>query len=229
MKSEGDAYWENARIDMVECVARHFAQTGDMTGTFEMGDRLKAALRSVPRHRFVPSASQALGYHDSALSIGHGQTISQPFIVALMIELAAVKPGDRVLEVGTGCGYDAAVLSLIVDEVYTIERVPELAERSSDCLSDLGFDRIHVRCGDGFDGWPEAAPFDAILVTACANEIPAPLVTQLAIGGRIVIPVGTPNAYQELQVVEKTGVDETVVRHGLPVAFVPLIHEGPHP
>ena len=211
---------------MVERVSRHFVETGNLTGLLRMGDRLESALLRVPRHHFVPAALADLSYEDSALSIGYGQTISQPFIVALMIELAKLDREARVLEVGTGSGYEAAVLSLIVEEVYTIELVPELADRSAACLAELGFERVHLRSGDGFEGWEEAAPFDAIFVAACSRDVPKPLVRQLAIGGRMVIPIGAPNAYQELRVIEKTSADEVVVRHGLPVAFVPLVHSG---
>jgi protein-L-isoaspartate(D-aspartate) O-methyltransferase len=221
---ETDEEWEDARRQMVERVALHFADTGNTTGLFRMGDRLEAALSTVPRHRFVPPGLVGLAYADSALPIDHGQTISQPFIVALMIELAHLTSDARVLEIGTGSGYEAAVLARMVDDVYTIELVPELAERSAACLAELGFGGIHVRCGDGFEGWPEEAPFDAILVTACSPEVPEPLLQQLAVGGRMVIPVGSPNAYQELRVIEKTGTDDFVVRHGLSVAFVPLVH-----
>ena len=209
---------------MVDVVARHFEQTREETGIGAMSASLRDALLQVPRHRFVRSGSRALAYADTALSIGFGQTISQPFIVALMIELAGVTPESRVLEVGTGGGYQAAVLGSIASEVYTIERVSELANESAALLDELGFDRVETRCGDGFEGWPEAAPFDAILVTACSSEAPSPLIAQLKVGGRMVIPVGTPRAYQELRVVEKIAADEVVVRHGLPVAFVPLVH-----
>lgn len=219
-----DDAWEGPRREMVEQVARHFSETRESTGLDGMGELLEAVMAKVPRHRFVPASLADLAYADSALSIGFGQTISQPFIVALMIELAQVGRKTRVLEVGTGSGYEAAVLSLMAEDVYSIELVPELAERSATCLAEIGFESIHLRQGDGFEGWEEAAPFDAILVTACSNELPAPLVRQLAIGGRMVIPIGSVNSYQELRVIEKTAADEVIIRHGLPVAFVPLVH-----
>lgn len=224
MKNEDNGHEEEARRDMVEQVARHFSDTSHSTGVSVMREALRTALSRVPRHHFVPSSSVHLAYADTALPIGYGQTISQPFIVALMIELALRGGEARVLEVGTGSGYGSAVLSQVVDEVFSIERVSELAEASAARLAELGFDRVRVRCGDGFDGWEESAPFDAILVTACSQEIPKPLLDQLAIGGRMVIPIGSPNAYQELRVIEKTSDEEYVVRHGLPVAFVPLVH-----
>jgi protein-L-isoaspartate(D-aspartate) O-methyltransferase len=226
MKSVDETDWEAERREMVDVVSRHFVESENLTGVGQMDDRLRDALMRVERHRFVPEPLMHLSYTDSALSIGHGQTISQPFIVALMIALAEVGPATRVLEIETGCGYVAALLSLVAREVYTIERVPELAARSSSCLGDQGFGEVHLRCGDGSEGWPEAAPFDSILVSACAGEVPEPLVDQLSIGGRMVIPVGAPNAYQELRVIEKTGKGEVEVRHGLPVTFVPLVHSA---
>jgi protein-L-isoaspartate(D-aspartate) O-methyltransferase len=226
MKGVDEADWEAERQEMVDVVSRHFIDSENLTGVGRIGDRLRAAMLRVDRHRFVPESLVHLSYTDSALSIGHGQTISQPFIAALMIELAGVGPATRALEIGTGCGYVAALLSLVAREVYSIERVPELAADSSSCLGDQGFGEVHLRCGDGFEGWREAAPFDSILVSACAGELPEPLVEQLSVGGRMVIPVGAPNAYQELRVIEKTGKGDVEVRHGLPVAFVPLVHSA---
>ena len=178
-----------------------------------------AALRKVPRHRFVPPPYRAETYRDGPLPIGSGQTISQPYIVALMTELIRPKPSMKVLEVGTGSGYQAAVLAECVKDVYTIEILPELGRRSAALLEELGYDNIHTRIGDGFDGWPEQAPFDAIVVTAAPAEIPQPLLDQLAVGGRLVIPVGT--GAQELVVVRRT--ESGLVReHVTPVRFVPM-------
>jgi protein-L-isoaspartate(D-aspartate) O-methyltransferase len=181
--------------------------------------RVLEALRAVPRERFVPEALRAQAYDDRPLSIGHDQTISQPYIVGLMTELAAVDRGARVLEVGTGSGYQAAILSRLAAEVYTIEIVPELGRSSAAILRELGYDNVHVRIGDGFDGWPEHAPFDAIVVTASPAEIPQPLLDQLRIGGRLVIPVGA--AAQNLVVVTRTeqGYER---RSAIPVRFVPM-------
>jgi protein-L-isoaspartate(D-aspartate) O-methyltransferase len=177
------------------------------------------ALREVPRHRFVPAAARAQAYADHPLPIGHDQTISQPYIVGLMSELVQPRAGMKVLEVGTGSGYQAAVLARCVKEVYTIEIVPELGAESTGRLAELGYDNVHVRVGDGFDGWPEHAPFDAIVVTAAPAEIPAPLLEQLAIGGRLVIPVGVMS--QDLLVVERTA--EGYRRRSVtPVRFVPM-------
>ena len=182
--------------------------------------RVLAAMRKVPRHEFVPDALVASAYDDGALPIGHAQTISQPYIVALMTELAALGPGAKVLEVGTGSGYQAAVLAEVAKDVYSIEIVEPLGRRAEATLRRLGYERVHVRTGDGYRGWPEAAPFDAILVTAAPDHVPPALLEQLAVGGRLVIPVGG-SGEQELWVYTRTehGVER---RHLLPVRFVPL-------
>jgi protein-L-isoaspartate(D-aspartate) O-methyltransferase len=181
--------------------------------------RVLAAMRDVPRHRFVRDSDIESAYGDYPLSIGQGQTISQPYIVGFMTEALAVDPGDRVLEIGTGSGYQAAVLSRIAKEVYTIEIVPELAALSSRVLKELGYTNVHTRAGDGYAGWPDAAPFDAIIVTAAPDHVPQPLVDQLKLGGRLVVPVG--RFEQDLLVLTKTeqGLRE---EERLPVRFVPL-------
>jgi len=183
-----------------------------------------AAMRKVPRERFVPEAMRSRAYDDGPLPIGYGQTISQPYIVAIMTELARPSKQHRVLEIGTGSGYQAAVLAEIVSHVYTIEIIKELAERAEKTLRELGYQNISVRHGDGYRGWLEAAPFDAILITAAAPRIPQPLIEQLKIGGRLVFPEGTPDGYQELVVVEKTaqGLKREIV---FPVRFVPMTGE----
>ncbi len=177
------------------------------------------AMRKTQRHLFVPEPFRISAYSDHPLRIGHGQTISQPYIVALMTELAEVKPGDRVLEVGTGSAYQAAVLAEIGAEVYTIEIVEPLATSAAQRLKDLGYDSVHVRHGDGYAGWPEVAPFDAILVTAAPPSVPEPLKQQLAVGAKLVIPVG--ERYQRIVVIERTesGFNE---RDTIPVTFVPM-------
>src|SRR6185295_16959291 len=178
-----------------------------------------AAMRKVERHLFVPDDARAQAYEDHPLAIGQGQTISQPYIVAFMTEAAGLRGGETVLEVGTGSGYQAAVLGEIAARVYTIEIVAALAERSAALLKRLGYANVSVRAGDGYLGWPEAAPFDAILVTAAAPRIPAPLKQQLKEGGRLVLPVG--DDWQELMVVTRRG-DRFEEKRLLPVRFVPM-------
>jgi protein-L-isoaspartate(D-aspartate) O-methyltransferase len=178
-----------------------------------------AAMRRVPRHEFVPEAARARAYDDSALPIGFEQTISQPYIVAAMTEAARVGRGKRVLEIGTGSGYQSAVLAELDADVYSIEIVEPLARRTHELLARLGYTKLHLRIGDGYSGWPEAAPFDAIIVTAAPPEIPKPLVDQLAIGGRLVIPVGDKE--QRLEVVER-GNDGTTTETLMDVEFVPM-------
>jgi protein-L-isoaspartate(D-aspartate) O-methyltransferase len=180
-----------------------------------------AALRQVPRHRFVPEDRRSQAYQDQPLPIGYGQTISQPYIVAYMTELARPRPGLRVLEIGTGSGYQAAVLAAAGAEVYTIEIVAGLARWGERNLREAGFAGVHLRAGDGYHGWPEAAPFDAIIVTAAADHIPPPLLNQLKDGGRMVIPVGSPFRTQTLMLVTRSGKD-LATEALLPVRFVPL-------
>ena len=180
-----------------------------------------SAMLAVPRHRFVPVELQAQAYQDVPLPIGSGQTISQPYIVAAMTAALHLKPSDRVLEIGTGCGYQAAILSKLAQEVVTIESRPELASAASERLAQLGFSNVHVHCGDGTLGLPEFAPFDAILVAAAAPSIPQPLLAQLGQGGRMIIPVGDSDS-QELQLIEKH--DGAIVKKTLDgCRFVPLI------
>jgi protein-L-isoaspartate(D-aspartate) O-methyltransferase len=187
--------------------------------------RVLHALATVPRHLFVPPESREAAHADRPLPIGEGQTISQPYIVAKMTELAQVAVGDKVLEVGTGSGYQAAVLAELGAEVYSIEIVEALARQAAKNLKETGYlDRVHLRTGDGYAGWPEAAPFDAVVVTAAPREVPEPLVDQLKVGGRLVIPVGPPAgaySHQDLLVITKT--DDGVTRKKiLRVAFVPM-------
>ena len=183
-----------------------------------------AAMRTVPRHRFVPEDVRAHAYENRALPIGEDQTISQPFVVALMTQLLALKRGDRVLEIGTGSGYQAAILAELGGDVYSIEILEPLARRATATLAELGYGRVHLRVGDGYRGWPEAAPFRGILVTCAPDHIPAPLQEQLAEGGRLVIPVG-PRGNQELVVVAKEN-GKLVQRDVVPVRFVPMTGPG---
>lgn len=184
------------------------------------------AMRKVPRHLFVPEDQRPYAYHDFPLPIGYGQTISQPFIVAYMTALVAPEPSHRVLEIGTGSGYQAAVLAELVDTVYTIEIVPELAESAARRLADLGYTRVRVRQGDGYAGWAAHAPFDAIVVTAAAEHIPPPLIDQLKRGGRMVIPVGSPFRTQTLMLVEKDRRGRVTTQSLVPVRFVPFRRGG---
>jgi protein-L-isoaspartate(D-aspartate) O-methyltransferase len=182
--------------------------------------KVLAAIKTVPRHLFVPDGERRRAYTDSPLPIGAGQTISQPYIVALMTSLLDVEPGDRILEVGTGSGYQAAVLSRLARQVYSVEILEHLAGRARRTLSVLGYGNVHVRVGDGYQGWPEEAPFDGIIVTAAPPRIPEPLKRQLKVGGKMVIPVG--EGYQDLEVLTKRpdgGFDRAKV---LPVRFVPM-------
>jgi protein-L-isoaspartate(D-aspartate) O-methyltransferase len=184
------------------------------------------AMRQVPRHLFVPLDEQQHAYEDRPLPIGHGQTISQPYIVALMTELARPKPTDRALEVGTGSGYQAAVLSRLVAKLFTIELLKPLADDAARRLQELGHSNVEVRNGDGYVGWPEEAPFDIILVTAAPDHVPPPLVAQLKPGGRMVIPVGHVLDGQELLLIEKDASGRTRTGHVIPVRFVPLRRGG---
>jgi len=187
--------------------------------------RVLAAMGKVPRHKFVPDYLAPLAYLDQPLPIGSGQTISQPYIVALMSQWAEVKAGDKVLEVGTGSGYQAAILAELTDRVFSIELRPELAESARTRLQDLGYEKIQMRCGDGYQGWPQEAPFDAILVTATAPEVPQALQEQLKEGGRLVIPVGRPGTVQQLLRLRRVkGALKEEER--LPVLFVPLVKPG---
>jgi protein-L-isoaspartate(D-aspartate) O-methyltransferase len=185
--------------------------------------RVLDAMRTVPRHRFVSEAFQAIAYADTPLPIGRGQTISQPYIVAYMAEALRLRGTERVLEVGSGSGYAAAVLSLLGSEVYGIELEKELYDRSVVTLREIGYPNVHLRHGDGFQGWPEKAPFDAIVVTAAAPRVPQALVEQLKPGGRMVIPVGPSEAAQELLLISKRADGTTETRSVLPVRFVPLV------
>ena len=180
-----------------------------------------AALRKVPRHSFVPTDQVANAYEDRPLPIGYGQTISQPYIVAYMTEIIKPKPGQKVLEIGTGSGYQAAVLAEIVGKVYTIEIVEELGKQATTRLKNLNYKNIDVKTADGYYGWKEHAPFDAIVVTAAAEYIPTPLKEQLKDGGRMIIPVGSPYMTQQLMLIEKTG-DKFRTSSKMPVRFVPF-------
>src|SRR6266705_548877 len=210
------------RARMVTTIEAHAKQASTTLGRNYIAPEVLKAVSAVPRHEFVPDRLRGDAYADRPLPIGYGQTISQPFIVALMTDLLRVGPNDVVLEIGTGSGYQAAVLARLAREVHTIEIVPALADAATQRLQRLGYVNVATRLGDGYSGWQEAAPFDGIIVTAAASQIPPPLVGQLKPGGRMVIPVGAPFALQYLVLVEVDGERKVRTRQLLPVQFVPL-------
>lgn len=214
-----------ARARMVAEIAAMARETGAETGRPRFSDAVMAAMGKVPRHRFVPFLQDIFAYDNRPLPIGEGQTISQPYIVALMTDLLDPKPADSVLEVGTGSGYQAAVLAELVAKVTTIEIVEPLGRRAMQLLGELGYRNVDVRIGDGYGGWPAAAPFDSIIVTAAPAAIPQPLIDQLKPGGRMVIPVGGSLDVQQLLLVEKQSDGRTTTRRTLPVRFVPLTRD----
>jgi len=211
---------------MIRDIEAEVAFTGRMIGKQALDPRVMRAMRQVPREKFVPSHLRHLAFANGPLPIGRGQTISQPFIVALMTDLVQPEEDKVILEVGTGCGYQAAVLASVVRQVYSLEIVPELAEEAASRLQSLGYANVEVKAGDAWLGWPEKAPFDGILVTAAAPRIPPALVQQLRAGGRMVIPVGPPFGHQELCLLEKDANSEISLREVLAVAFVPLTGGG---
>jgi protein-L-isoaspartate(D-aspartate) O-methyltransferase len=201
-------------------------QTASQIGLERLSEPVRSALAKVPRHEFVPADLREHAYRNRPLPIGSDQTISQPYIVALMTELAAVGKDAKVLEVGTGSGYQAAVLAELAGQVYTIEIIEDLGLRAREVLQRLGYRNVTVRIGDGYHGWPEQAPFDAILVTAAPESVPQPLIDQLQPGGRLIIPVGRQGETQSLQVLVRDAAGKVSVRDVLPVGFVPLTGDG---
>ncbi len=220
------ARFATARERLVDEIERDVGRTSGYLGTNRLDPAVIRAMRRVPREQFVPPQLRPQAYLDRPLPIGLGQTISQPYIVAIMSHLAEVEAGDRVYELGTGSGYQAAVLGAMGVEVYSVEIVPELAERAAATLGRLGYDKVHVRAGDGYLGWPEAAPFDAVVVTAAHPEVPQPLVDQLEVGGRLVMPVGGTHEIQQLTVLTKRPNGSLERRQVLPVRFVPVTGSG---
>jgi protein-L-isoaspartate(D-aspartate) O-methyltransferase len=213
---------DRERAAMVETIRVYARSHVNVLGQQGLSERVLGAMGQTQRHLFVPERSCSIAYADGPLPIGLGQTISQPFNVALMTELADVGPDDVVLEVGTGSGYQAAILAHLARKVCTIEIIPQLAETAAKTLRDLSYDNVSVRLGDGYVGWPECGPFDAIVVTAALGEVPPPLIEQLKVGGRLVMPVGPVYTTQTLTVVEKTGAGETTKRAVGLVRFVPF-------
>ena len=228
-----DEGMEDRRRALVAEIATEVAETRKWLGKDALDPRVMAALGRVPRHLFVPEVNRAMAYQNRPQPIGHGQTISQPYMVAIMTDLAEPAPTDRVLEIGTGCGYQTAMLAELAERVYSVEVVPELANAAAARLRDLGYDNVEVRLGDGGHGWPEHAPFGAIVVTAAAwRRVPPALIDQLAPGGRLVVPVERSAVVprypfteqeQDLVVITKDRDGRTAERKVLPVAFVPLI------
>lgn len=215
-----------ARQQMVAAIAVEAAETAFYTGRSAFSLRVMDALGRVERHRFVPPSMVPHAYRNRPLPIGEGQTISQPFVVALMTDLLDLSGGEKVLEIGTGSGYQAAILAEMGARVFTVEIVPELARQARERLDAAGYRKVAVRIGDGWAGWPEEAPFDAIIVTAAPPRIPQPLIDQLRPGGRLVIPVGRDTLSQELVVAVKQADGSIHRRQVLPVAFVPFTGEG---
>jgi protein-L-isoaspartate(D-aspartate) O-methyltransferase len=223
MSAAGALDYARERARLVAEVESMYAATRAETGLAAMSPQVRAALAKVERHRFVPAGQAASAYRNHPLPIGSGQTISQPYIVALSTDLAQLQAGQRVLEVGTGSGYQAAMLAEIVAQVYSIELLPALGRSAAERLRALGYSNVEVRIGDGYAGWPEQAPFDAIVVTAAAPRVPPALVEQLKPGGRMVIPVGASHEAQELLVIAKRADGGIESRRVLPVRFVPLV------
>lgn len=215
------AEYESARAAMVAEI-QHYATLARDADDAKFDDNVITAMAAVKRHEFVPRSQQRHAYENRPLPIGHGQTISQPYIVALMTELVEADPDDVILEIGTGSGYQAAIVAKLVDHVYSIEIIQALANEAQARLTRLGYDNVTTKLADGYYGWEEHAPFDAIIVTAAASHVPPPLIQQLKPGGRMVIPVGGRFMTQQLLLLEKVGEDEIVTRQISAVRFVPL-------
>jgi len=217
---------EKGLRQMLAGIESEVRYTRGLIGRDALNPRVMHVMGKVPRDEFVPDHLKAVAFENGPLSIGEGQTISQPYMVALMTDLLQLQAHHRVLEVGTGSGYQSAVLSLLCERVYSIERIPGLADQASSRLRALGYGNVLVRCGNGYDGWPEHAPYDAIMVTAAAPFVPEALIEQLRPGRRMVIPVGMPYAHQELMLVDKDESGRTKVDSILDVAFVPLVDDA---
>jgi protein-L-isoaspartate(D-aspartate) O-methyltransferase len=214
--------YAQARQHLVEVIEQDVRDTSLYLDKEALDPRVMTAIARVPRHEFVPAAQRPRAYINRPLPIGHGQTISQPYIVALMSDLIKPQADDRVLELGTGSGYQAAILAELTGQVYSMEIIEVLGEQATERLSRLGYDNVTTRIGDGYYGWEEHAPFDAIVVTAAASHVPPPLVAQLKPGGRMVIPVGSRFLTQQLVLIEKDPGGQLITRQILPVKFVPL-------
>lgn len=229
MKPMTDKHLAILRRHMVEMIDVHYDLASDEIGKEAPDPRVRDAMLKVPRHLFVPAQLAIVAYNDSPLPLGFDKTVSQPFIGALMIDLLQVEPGNRVLEVGTGLGYQAAILAELGARVWSVEIVEEFAGEARARLMAFGYGEVTVKVGDGSRGWPEHAPFDRILVTAASREIPAPLIDQLAPGGRMVIPLGPKDEVQQLSLIEKSADGETGRRDIMPVRFTQLEESAPVP
>ena len=218
---------KGGRQRMIDDIESEVEFTRHMIGRDHLDPNVMDAMREVPREEFVPLELKCAAFDNGPLPIGHGQTISQPYIVALMTDMLNLEPSCRVLEIGTGSGYQTAILSRLCEKVYTVEVVPELSDAAKRLFETLGCDNIEARTGNGYDGWPEHAPYDGIIVTAAATYIPTALVEQLKPDGRLVIPVGQPYSHQELMLVEKGPQGEIHTRDILGVAFVPMVESKP--
>jgi protein-L-isoaspartate(D-aspartate) O-methyltransferase len=221
--TDTDDRYAKERARLLEEIAEEARETAAFTGRARFSDRVMRAIAAVPRHEFVAADQQAYAYLNRPLGIGRGQTISQPYIVAVMTELLDLGPGDSVLEVGTGCGYQAAVLAELAERVYSVETIAALATAARERLETLEYDTVDIRIGDGFKGWPEKAPFDAIIVTAAPTKIPDALIEQLKPGGRLVIPIGPQHNSQTLYRCVKESDGNLTKQRILPVAFVPMV------
>jgi len=220
-QAAADGYAE-LRREMLAEIEQETRATASYLDKAAFDPRVMQVIGRVPRHEFVPDYQKPHAYENRPLAIGHGQTISQPYIVALMTDLLKPDPGDQVLEIGTGSGYQAAILAGLTDRVYSLEIIEELGLQARERLARLGYANVSVRIADGYYGWPDEAPFDGIMVTAAASHIPAPLIEQLKPGGRMVIPVGGRFQVQQLMLIEKTADGKITNRQLLPVRFVPL-------
>jgi len=222
----GSDEYHRQRSKLVDTIKTEVQLTAHYLGRDTLNPTVLKALGTVPRHEFVPKLYRSRAYQNQPLPIGYGQTISQPYIVAIMTDLLDPKSSDRVLEIGTGSGYQAAILSELVAQVYTIEIIPLLGSEADQRLRRLGYQNIHTRIGDGYYGWPDQGPFDGIVVTAAASHIPPPLIEQLKPGGRMIIPVGSPFLTQQLVLITKQLDNRITTEQLLPVRFVPLTGEG---
>ena len=221
--------WKTSIQDMLDTIRSEAKYTVSYTGRAQFSERVMQAMQDVDRQQFVPGHYENQAYDNGPLPIGHGQTISQPYIVALMTDLLDLTPQSSVLEIGTGSGYQAAILSRLAKQVYSIERVAPLAEAATQRLHKLGYHNVEVRCDDGYYGWQDKAPFDAIIVTAAASHIPQSLVDQLKPGGRLMIPVGLQYMPQQLLLLTKDETGNTQTQFILDVAFVPLVSKEDSP